>query len=150
MYLKTRLFIIIMESESLDVYLTQFQTQHTISITDFNENILNKFISLENNCEVTKNDYLEKLSNKDIELNQHKSEIIRLQNNCDELQCEINTYGKVSIVKNLNKQILDKDLEIKFLSKRVKFLPPHLPSPEQHTTLHQEEHNHLPVDLLTR
>jgi hypothetical protein len=111
-----------MESESLDIYLKQFQTQNTNSIINFNEVILNKFITLESTCEDTKNKYIEKLNNKDIEITQHKSDFESLQNKCEELQSEINTYGKVSIVKNLNKQILEKDLEIKILNKKVKFL----------------------------
>ena len=52
----------------------------------------------------------------------HQREIRYLNKKCLNYESEIQNYNKVSIVKNLNKQLSEKNIELEILSKKYKLL----------------------------
>ena len=60
-------------------------------------------------------------------LKNHEETILQLETKCtgledkyDELKTELSDFKKVSIIKSLNKQLMDKDSEILFLNSKIK------------------------------
>ena len=97
------------QSELKEKYDTQLEVERKI-IQELKE---------QNNV-ISKN--LSELEEELVNLNSVKSKVEELEQTNSDLQSEIDTYGNVSIVKNFNKQIFEKDNEIKILTRKIKQL----------------------------
>ena len=84
-------------------------------------------------CEITNvfTYYDTRISNLEKELEKHRNEISSLEDKCtdlinknSEVKEELASFSKVSIIKSLNKSLLEKDGEIKFLESKLKNAKP--------------------------
>ena len=84
-------------------------------------------------CEITNvfTYYDTRISNLEKELEKHRNEISSLESKCtdlinknNEVKEELASFSKVSIIKSLNKTLLEKEGEIKFLESKLKNIKP--------------------------
>ena len=91
-------------------------------------------------CEITNvfTYYDTRISNLEKELEKHRNEISSLEDKCadlinknSEVKEELANFSKVSIIKSLNKSLLEKDGQIKFLESKLKNTKPPKEEPPQ-------------------